>query len=379
MTYFYFDNAATTKCLDDVRQIVERYNHLYYYNPSANYLPSIDVHNEFECARDTILKELKGYGGGLIFTSSGTEADNLALFGSKKRKDSNIVISAIEHPAVFNAAKALKESGFDVRIAPVNGAGVVDCERFVSLIDDNTSFISVMHVNNETGALNPIKELCAMAKKKNPNVLFHSDGVQALGKTSVNVADLGVDLYTISGHKIGAPKGIAALYVRKGVSLSPILYGGGQEGGMRSSTENVGGIISFGYAISRAVKELPERSARCHAFVDLIREKLSSIEDVLFISDENCVPGIFAFAMKDLRGEAMQHALSAEGFLVGTGSACSARRKNDRIRNALGLGKNYADGVIRISFGRENTLKEVDSLANAIVSIYQNMKKYVRK
>jgi len=379
MNYFYFDNAATTRVRDGVREIVEMHNHDAYYNPSANYLPAIEVHNEIESVRASILKSIKGFGGNLYFTSSGTEADNLALFGSKKRKGCNVVISAVEHPAVYNAANALKDMGVEVRIAPVNGAGAVDAEAFGALIDENTSLASVMHVNNETGALNDVKNLCALAKRKNPRVLFHSDGVQALGKTPVNLSELGVDYYTISGHKIGAPKGVAALYVAKGRSISPILYGGGQEDGVRSSTENVGGILSFGYAVSRSVEELADLTVRYREFAACLRDKLSTIDDIRFLSDEECISGILTFAFKDLRGEAMQHALSAEGYLVGTGSACSARRANDRIRNALGLDKAYSGGVIRVSFGRDNTIEQVEGLGDAVLAIYRNMKKYIRK
>jgi len=288
------------------------------------------------------------------------------------------VISASEHPAVYNAANALKERGFELRICPVDNVGAVDEDAFGRLIDENTSLVSVMHVNNETGAMNSIKTLCLIAKKINPKVLFHSDGVQAFGKIPVNFSDLGVDLYTISGHKIGAPKGVAALCAAKGVSLTPILYGGGQENGVRSSTENVGGILSFGYTVRRAVDELPALYARDVEFCNYLREKLDPIEDIRIISDLTCVPRIFTFAFKGLRGEAMQHALSVRGFLVGTGSACSARRSDDRIHKALGIPKDYSNGIIRVSFGRENTMAQVEKLAKAIIDIYHDMKKYAR-
>ena len=379
MRYFYFDNAATTRVTEEVSEILCRFNQVDFYNPSANYIPAVEVHEAIEKARADILKSIKGFGGNLYFLSSGTEGDNLALFGSKKRKNSNIVISASEHPAVYNAANALKNMGFEVRICPVDIFGRVNIEAFCGLIDDNTSLVSIMHVNNETGGINDIKKLCAMAKSVNKNLLFHSDGVQAFGKIPVNVAEFGVDFYTISGHKIGASKGIAALYVAKNVSVTPLLYGGGQENGIRSSTENVGGILAFEFAANRAIAELNGNSSKYSEFASILREKLSAIEEIRMLSAADGSPHILTFAFQSIRGEAMQHALSEKGFLVGTGSACSARRSHDRIPKALGLGVGYSDGMIRISFGRDNTTAQVEALANAIAETYESMKKYVRK
>ncbi|MBQ7501048.1 MAG: cysteine desulfurase [Clostridia bacterium] len=376
--YAYFDNAATTRVSEDIAEVLRRYNALNYYNPSANYLPAQAIRSEINDVRAEMLRLIKGFDGNLVFTSSGTEADNMALFGSKKRKESNIVISASEHPAVFNSANALKNNGFDVRICPVDSFGVVDLEAFASLVDANTALVSVMHVNNLTGGKNDIAKLVSIAKKINPRVLFHSDGVQALGKVPINLTELGVDLYTVSGHKIGAPKGVAALYMAKGVSLSPILYGGGQEAGLRSSTENVGGILAFGAAMRRALDELPVFAEKCCEFRDIIREKLSTVEGIRYLSDDSCAPNIFTFAMKGLRGEVMQHELSSAGFLVGTGSACSARRADTRLHKALGIGEEYASGIIRISFGRENTAAETEGLGNEIVRVYHQMKRYMR-
>ena len=378
MNFKYFDNAATTRVSSDVAEILERYNLEEYFNPSANYRPSVAVHGRIEEARESILTLLKGQGGALYFVSSGTEGDNQALLCTKKRKNSNIVISAVEHPAIYNAAIALKNMGYELRICPVDEVGRVDKDAFAKMIDENTSLVSVMHVNNETGGINDVASLVKIAKSINSSVLFHSDGVQAFGKIPVNLAELDVDLYTISGHKIGAPKGIAALYVKRGVSLSPLIYGGGQEGGMRSSTENVGGILSFAYAAKRAIKELPANSEAYRSYKSLLMDALSDIEGIKYISDDACSPHIFTFAFKNVRGEVMQHSLETADILVGTGSACSSRRSHERIPAALGL-KEYADGIIRISFGRENQTEEVECLARELVNHYNILKKYVGK
>ena len=376
MKFSYFDNAATTRVDEEVFKIYRTYNEEFFYNPSANYRPAVEVHNRITEAREKILKLLKGYGGNLYFLSSGTEGDNQVLFGSKKRKISIVVISASEHPAVFNAANALKNNGYDLRVCPVDGLGRVIESEFRALIDQNTSLVSIMHVNNETGAINDIATLVKVAKSINPDLLFHSDGVQAFGKIPVNLSELGVDYYTISGHKIGAPKGIAALYVAKGATLSPLLFGGGQENGVRSSTENVGGILSFAYAAERAISELSQNHDRYAEYIEMMRAKLSEIEEIKYLSDERCSAHIFTFAFRNVRGEVLQHALEEEGYLVGTGSACSARRSHDRIPKALGL-KEYADGVLRVSFGRENRMEEVEGLAKAILKHYDILKKYV--
>ena len=376
MKTLYFDNAATTRVDASVAEIVRKYNEDFFFNPSANYFKSVEVHNMVEEARKRILSCLQGFNGRLIFTSSGSEADNQAVFCSKKRKKSNVVISASEHPAIYNTALQLKNLDFEVRIAPVDGVGRVIESEFLKLIDDNTSFVSVMHVNNETGGINDVKSLIAKAKDVNPSIVFHVDGVQAFGKIPVRVAEIGADLYTISGHKIGAPKGVAALFVKQGVSVSPLIFGGGQEQGARSSTENVSGIMSFAFAADRAMKELFENGEKYRKFGDILRKELSEIPEIKWISDDGCSPHVLTFAFKSVRGEVMQHALEEHGILIGTGSACSARRAHDRIPRALGL-KEYSDGIIRISFGRENTEEEVRFLAEKIKDNYEILKKYV--
>ena len=377
MIFEYFDNAATTRVDEAVSEIVRRYNSEYFFNPSANYSPSVHIHNEISEARKEILSLLKGYNGTLYFLSSGTEGDNQTLFCTKKRKNANIVISAAEHPAIYNAALASKNQGIELRICPVDGVGRVSEENLKSLVDQNTALVSVMHVNNETGGINPIDKLCAAVKAINPDVLFHSDGVQAFGKVPVALSDWKVDLYTVSGHKIGAPKGVAALYVRKGVTLAPLIYGGGQENGIRSSTENVAGILAFAFAAKRANAEREANSRRYRDYIEILRRRIADI-DAKIISDEGCSSHIFTFAFRSVRGEVMQHALEEKGFLVGTGSACSARRSHDRIPQALGL-KEYSDGILRISFGRENTHEQAERLADALIENYEILKKYIGK
>ncbi|NCA67558.1 MAG: aminotransferase class V-fold PLP-dependent enzyme, partial [Clostridia bacterium] len=223
----YLDNAATTKVYDEIIPLINKYLSDLYFNPSALYSQAIQVACDIKRARQTVASILGIDASTIFFTSSGTESDNHVLFTARKRKGTKIIISATEYSAVYNAAMELKQQGYDIAVCKVKSDGSVDVTAFAELLDDNTSLISIMHVNNETGAVNDIEELVRIAKAYNKNILFHSDGVQAYCKIPLNLIKLGVDFYSISGHKIGAPKGIAALYVKKGVHLNPLLFGGG--------------------------------------------------------------------------------------------------------------------------------------------------------
>lgn len=371
----YFDNAATTQVSAGAAEIFRKYAVDRFFNPSARYSEAIAVKNDIEDARESLLKMMKG-NGKLIFTSGGTESDNTALFCSKKPNKSRIIISAAEHAAVYYAANELKQRGHDVVLCPVLKDGTVVFDEFVKLVTPETSLISVIHVNNETGGVNDIKKLCIAAKKINPSVLFHCDGVQALGKINVHLMSLGVDLYSVSAHKLHAPKGTGALFIKKGVHISPYIIGGGQEGSLRSSTENTGGIMAFAYAANEAVKNLAAREAHAAEIKNYLCETLSTLDGFLPLSLENSSYFIFSFAMNRVRGEVMQHALERKGFLIGTGSACSSNKAGKRIPDALGLNGTYKDGIVRISFCENNTLEEAKELSSQFISIYRELEKY---
>lgn len=371
----YLDNAGTTKPLDECLKIYSEYQNEKFFNPSALYHPALELFDEIKATRDNICKMLKGKGK-MIFTSSGSESDNLAIFGSKKPKNSRIIVSASEHPAVFNAAMELKQRGYDVIFCPVDTSGRVIEKDFAEIVNENTSFISVMHVNNETGSVNDIKKLCSIAKRINPDVIFHSDGVQAVGKIRISLIDLGVDLYTVSGHKIHGLKGVAGLFIKDGINLRPIIYGGGQEFGMRSSTENVGGIISFGKAIERAVEGYGEYGKNIKEIRDDIAEFFTN-EGYKVVEGKEQSPYIICAAMPDVRGEVMLHSLEKYGVYIGTGSACSSKKGHKRLPNILKLPKEYENGIIRISFSRFTSKNDMEYFKKCINLEYNHLKKYI--
>jgi len=359
----YLDNAATTIVADEYAQIFLDYAKFDFFNPSAPYSKAVKVALDLQKAREDILKSLRGEGH-IVFTSSGTEADNLALFGCVPR-GGEIIISAAEHAAVYNTALELKQRGITVKTAEVDTLGRVKFDSFVSLLSQNTSLVSIIHVSNETGAVNDIKSLCYAAKRVKNNIIFHSDGVQAAGKADVNLSDLNVDLYSMSAHKLHAPKGVGALYIKNGVSVKPMLFGGGQDK-FRSSTENSGGIIAFSRALSDAVKLKTDVSA--------LKNKLISLIDpcvIRVISDESCLPYIISLALKNVRGEVMLHALEKHNVIIGTGSACTSKKGDNRFASVLRLPREYENGIIRVSLSRLSTESDVERFVTALKTEYK--------
>ena len=375
----YLDNAATTRPYDSV---VERFCDCQklFYNPSALYKQASDNAQTIKSAKKTILSALHAPDGDLYFTSGGTESDNWAIFASKKAKGSRIIVGEGEHDAVVNPAKELAMQGFDVCFAPINPDGSVNVEEFARLVTPEVSFVSIMHVSNETGAVNDIARLVKIVKAKAPKAIFHSDGVQAFGKTKVNLRVLGVDLYTISAHKIHGLKGIGALFVKKGTSIKPLLYGGGQEGGMRSGTENLPMVCAFEEAVKQNQSNFEVAYSQKTQILEHLKDKLAQMmPNTIFISPtENRVPNILTVAFEIIRGEVLLHSLEKHGILVGIGSACSSHHES-RFKKLLNLDDMHRDGIVRFSFGDFNTIDEVDFVVDKIVEEIETLKKFYRK
>lgn len=376
----YLDNAATTKPYDSV---VERYLACQkdYFNPSALYQQASDGATTIKNVKKTILKALHApEGDSLYFTSGGTESDNWAIFATKKAKGSRIIVGEGEHDAVIAPAKELQMQGFDVCFAPVNPDGSINEEKFAELINENVSFVSIMHVSNETGAVNNIAKLVKMVKSKAPRAIFHSDGVQAFGKTKVNLRNLGVDLYSISAHKIHGLKGIGALYVKKGVSLKPYLFGGGQENGMRSGTENLPMICAFEEAVKVNQENFDANYSKKSNFMENFKSKLVEKlpETVIISPSEGGVPNILTVAFEIIRGEVLLHSLEKHGILVGIGSACSSHRES-RFKKLLNLDDVHRDGIVRFSVGDFCNIDDIDFVVDKIVEEIKVLEDFARK
>lgn len=371
----YFDNCATTRVDDDVLEILNKYHTDRYFNPSARSTESLKVANDIATAREKVAQLLGTDSSEVYFTSGGTESDNVAILGALKGKRGNIVVTAAEHSAVFTTVGALENRGYEVRVAKVCSDGHIDNMDFLSKIDADTLLACFMHVNNETGAINDVKALNSAVKGINPKTVTMCDGVQAVGKIPVNFADVGVDLYTFSGHKFHASKGVGALLVKSGVRLNPIVRGGGQEKGLRSGTEYVGGIVSMARALEKAVESIEVNAYNYLKYKDIIRKALCDVYGWKENCTENCSPTIISLAFENIKGEVLLHMLEDFDIVVGTGSACSSKNKQSRVAKAIGLSKEYSEGILRISFCKYNTVAEVELLAEKLRECVLSLRK----
>ena len=345
----YLDNSATTSMYPEIIEIIRKYSCENYYNPSALHAKSASIKQEIIMAKDRVLHILGGTGGSLIMTASGTESDNMSLFGCRKFKGGRVLISAVEHSAIYYSAKKLEAQGYELSIIPVDSNGRIVMSEFVKMLTKDVMIVSIMHVCNETGAINDLAAISKQIKAKCPRAVFHSDGVQAAGKMPIYLTSLGVDLYSISAHKFHGMKGSGALYIRPNLNLSPMIFGGGQEGGIRSATENLSAIISMPYALERNLKELDMQSN--NAIIAYITAELLSIDPDIIINSHNInsVSHILSFSMPNSRGEILLHMMEDDDVIIGTGSACSATSSSHRIPLALGLDNKYHMGMMRIS------------------------------
>lgn len=363
----YFDNSATTPCLPEAGEEALKYMTSQYFNPAAAYAPAVQTEREVNAARASMLSEISLEPGDLIFTSCGTESNNTAIFGSLSaiRQKGRVIVSAVEHPSVYEAASFLSGQGYDVVFAPVDVTGKVRTDALSELVSADTRLVSIMHVNNESGAVNDINAIRSIVKKASPDCILHVDGVQAFMK----LPPVSCDLYSVSGHKLHAPKGVGALYVRKGVRIRPYLMGGGQETGLRSGTTNVPGIMAFSVAVRDFAAHRDEYVSGMAAVKDRLYSNLSAIRDVVLNGPEpgTGAPHILNVSFMGIRGEVLLNALSERGLMVSTGSACAAhKRGRNRILNAMGILGERQDGAIRFSFSHLNTVGEADAAAGII-------------
>ena len=377
MREIYLDNSATTPICDEAKEKMI-YTMGCYGNPSSLHSKGFSSSKIIDDARNKVLTSLfvrSGKAENLIFTAGGTEADNLALMGvayAKTRRANRIITTDSEHSAIENTIKALENDGFEViRLSTVKGT--IDIDEFKSVINKNTLLVSIMHVNNETGAVYNVKEYFKLAKEINPDVVTHTDAVQSYMKLKVSPSELRADLVSISAHKIHGPKGIGALYVSPDVikkkQLKPIIYGGGQEFGFRSGTENLIGIAGFGAAAERGFKNLSKDVVKMRELRAYALEKLSELDVRVNVPMGECAPHIVNITLPSIKSETMLHHLSANGIYVSSGSACSSNSVVKRVSRALkgfGLTDFEADCSMRISFSPFNSIEDVDELVDSL-------------
>lgn len=374
----YLDNAATTKPSLTAFSRAQEYITEKFYNPSALYRNGYELQSELKKARSVLLSAVADETFfELIFTSCGTESDNQAIFSFARR--GNAVTTAGEHSAVLASFYELKNRGIaEPRFAPLLSDGRVDVDKLLSLIDDKTTLVSVMHVNNEIGAINDVNSIAKRVKQKNPRTIFHVDGVQAYGKIPFRMAKE-IDLYSVSAHKIGGLKGVGALIKRKTLVLPPYIIGGGQESGRRSGTENTFAIKQFEYAAEEKFASLKADYARLTEYRELLWSCLD--KDVYTrLSAENGTPYILSVSAVGLRGEVLLHMAEDKGLIIGTGSACSSNAKNrySRVILACGYDERTADGVLRLSFSPQTTKEEIEESAKILNEIGRDLQRRMK-
>lgn len=362
----YLDNSATTRVCGAAADKALWMMTECYGNPSSLHRRGIDAEHELSYARKTVAGCLGAAPEELTFTSGGTEANNLALFGAayaNRRRGNRLVISAVEHSSVLEAAKRLSDEGFEVIEVEPDRNGVITAEAVAGAVNDKTLLVSVMTVNNETGAIMPVRDIFDAARDINPSVLCHTDAVQAFGKLGLRMKRLGADLVSVSGHKVHAPKGVGALAVRRGVRLIPRQFGGEQERRLRPGTEAAPLIAAFGAACSEFDTE--NNIVYVKELNSYAREGLAQIEGVTFNSPGEALPYVLNFSAGSVRSETMLHFLEERGIYVSSGSAC-AKGKPSHVLAAMGLSRDRADSALRVSFSKYNTKEDIDALCGAV-------------
>lgn len=371
----YFDNSATTKPASAVVDAMVLMLTENYGNPSSLHRLGDLASNSLEESRETIARALACGKDEIYFTSGGTESNNIAIMGAAhalRRRGNRIVTTSIEHPSVLECMDALEAEGFEIIKLPVDDNGLVSVEDINGAVNSQTILVSMMYVNNEVGSVQPIKAAVSAVKRSGAPALVHCDAVQAFGKLSCSVRELGVDMMSISSHKVHGPKGQGALYLRKGTRLKSYVLGGGQENGIRSGTQGMPQIVGFATAV-REIGDIDKNYATVAGLKKLLLDKLSSIEN-LSINSNSDFPYILNISLIGVPAEVLRNYLSESGVYVSTGSACSKGHRS-YVLSAMGLDPKVIDSAIRISFSRFNTEEEVNYLAEKLIEANNKLRK----
>ena len=382
----YLDNAATTRVFPEVREMMVHVMEEDFGNPSSKHTKGITAENYIKEAKETICTQLKCKPKEIIFTSGGTESNNMAFIGTaiaNRRAGKHVITTRIEHASVHEPMAYLEEMGYDVTYLPVDSTGRVPVEELENAIREDTFLISIMYVNNEVGSVQPIEQIGQMLKKKHPQILFHVDAIQAFGKYKIVPKKLGVDMMSVSGHKIHGPKGSGFLYVNEKVKIRPILFGGGQQDGMRSGTENVPAIAGLGVAVKEIYTGHSEKRAKLY---ELKKRLIAGLQDVdgvtinaLIDPIEETAPHIVSVSFANTRSEVMLHALAQKGVFVSSGSACSSNHPElSGTLQAIGVKSELLDSTLRFSFSVMTTSEEIDYAIAVVKEVLPVLRKFTR-
>lgn len=381
----YLDNSATTRCSARAKDLMIRILTEDYGNPSSLHNKGKEAEDYIRTAREQIARTLKIDGRELVFTSGGTESNNMALIGgalANRRNGRHIITTGIEHASVLAPLDYLKELGYEITYLSVDENGQISLDELCEAVREDTVLVSIMMVNNEIGALEPVEAAAKLIKEKNPGTLFHVDAIQAYGKFRIYPKKWGIDLMSVSGHKIHAPKGTGFLYIADKVKVKPVIYGGGQQKGLRSGTENVPGVAALGAAAAEAYEDFESKTERLYALRERLIRGVTEIEGVTVNgrTDRDCAPHIVNISIRDVRSEVMLHSLEEYGIYVSAGSACSSNKPApSRTLQEIGLPKSEVASAIRISFCAETTEEEVDYAVGKMKEIIPFRRKFVRK
>ena len=378
----YLDNSATTKVRPEVLKEIIDVNENYYGNPSSIHRMGLKVEKKIEEARKSAAKLIGAASEEVFFTGGGTESNNIAIFGhlSNLSKHNNIITTKIEHPSVYNVFKQFEDK-CTVNYLDTDECGRINTAQLKEFVDENTLLVSIMHVNNEIGIIQDLDEISNIIKAKNNNTKLHVDAVQSLGKIKIDVKRLSLDTLSFSSHKIHGPKGVGGLFIRSGLKINPITYGGGQERGIRSGTENTAGIIGFGKACELIYDNFDEEVKKLYSLKEQYIEKFTEeIDDIrINTSTSDTAPHIINISFKNVPGEVLVHYLEGNDIYVSTGSACSSKARDNRILDAIKLSKEYQAGTIRISLGHFNDFEEIDYVIDKIKQAVKDIRSITKR
>lgn len=381
----YLDNSATTKCYEEVKEIVGKVMCEDYGNPSSMHKKGIQAEHYIKDAKSVLARILKVDTKTIYFTSGGTESDNLALIGAaraNRRRGNHLITSSIEHPAILNTMQYLEEEeGFRVTYLPVDESGCIQLNALKEALSSDTILVSVMYVNNEIGSVQPIDEAVKIVKSYNRSILFHSDAVQGFGKYHIYPKRQGIDMLSVSSHKIHGPKGMGVLYVEESVKIKPIIFGGEQQKNIRSGTENVPGIAGMAVAAELIYKNLDEKVIEMRRLKSHFLEGLTSIEkiNVHGLTDERSAPHIVSVGFAGIRSEVLLHTLEDKQIYVSSGSACASNHPAiSGVLKGIGTTRDYLDSTIRFSLSEFTTMEEIDYTLQTLYNSIPMLRKYTR-